>query len=299
MLLTATGILAQEKDPANLTGPYLGQSPPGMTPEVFAPGILSNGIGVASIAFTPDGKEVYFARHTTRANDLGEIMVMKFEKDGWTAPELAPFSGVYRDWNLNLSPDGTKLFYTSRRPLRIEELPKKDNDIWFVEKTENGWCEPINPGYPVNTKKMDCYASVTNNGTLYYHGFNYPESKGGADIYRSNFINGKYLKPENLGKAINSKYNDYDAFIAPDESFVIFVSHGRPEGFGSNDLYISFRSNDGYWNKAINMGNEINSEASEICPSLSIDKQYLFFSSNRNVSMDVYWVDAKIIDELR
>jgi hypothetical protein len=290
---------AQENDFPKLTGPYLGQKPPGKTPEIFAPGIISNGIGVASIAFTPHGDEIYFARHTAGADDLGEILFMKLEKGQWTAPRLASFSGEFRDWNLNLSPDGKRLFYTSRRPLRPGNRQKKDNDIWYVKRTDTGWGEPINAGFPVNTEKMDCYASVTGEGTLYYHGFNYPDSNGGADIYRSVYANGKYLKPEHLGEAVNSKYHDYDVFIAPDETILFFVSPGRPEGYGSNDLYISFRNQKGSWTGAVNMGAGINSEASEICPSLSPDGRYLFFSSNRSGRLDLYWVDASIIVALK
>lgn len=299
MLVIATSVSVQQKDFPTLTGPYLGQKPPGMKPVIFAPGIVSTRIGVASISFTPDGKEVYFARHTSDANDLGEILYMRIENNQWTAPELAPFSGDYRDWNLNLSPDGNRLYYTSRRPFQVGDKPKKDNDIWFVKKTERGWSKPINPGYPINTEKMDCYASISNKGTLYYHGFDYPDSRGGADLYRSLLVNGKYSEPENLGEAINSKFHDYDVFIAPDETFLIFASPGRPDGFGSNDLYISFRKQDGSWSRTVNMGNRINSMASEICPSVSIDGRYLFFSSNRNESMDIYWVDTKIIEELK
>jgi hypothetical protein len=227
---------------------------------------------------------------------------MKQVNGQWLYPEIVPFSGKYRDWNLNLSPDGKKLYYTSRRPTNenIEKgTPKKDNDIWVVEKTSAGWSEPKNLGSPINTKKMDCYAAVTRQGTLYFHGFNYEDGKGKADIYRSRLVNGHYTKPENLGDAINSIHHDWDVFVAADESYLIFASVGRPDDMGYGDLYISFRKPDGSWTPAKNMGSPVNSTAPEICPAVSADGKYLFFTSFRAGSGDLYWVDAKIIEKYK
>ncbi len=284
--------------PGGQEGDYLGQNPPGTVPEVFAPGLISTDRAVASLAFTPDGKELYFAKDTPEQPDLNVIRFMRKENNRWSAPRDAPFSGEYRDWNLNLSPDGKRLYFTSRRPVSGKE-PKKDNDIWFVEKTEEGWGEPQNPGPPVNTELNDCYASVSRNGTLYYHGFGYKDGIGGADIYRSRWVDGRYTQPENLGEAINSEHHDWDVFVAPDESYLIFASVGRPNGLGRGDLYVSFRQPDGSWSRAKNLGNVINSDADEICPSVSPDGKYLFFTSNRNGASAVYWVDVSVIKDLK
>jgi Tol biopolymer transport system component len=278
-----------------LEGDYLGQDPPGAVPQIFAPGIVSTDRPVASLAFTPDGNELYFAMDTPEKPDLNVIQFMRKENNRWSAPREAPFSGEYRDWNLNLSPDGKLLFYTSRRPV-VGKEPKKDNDIWFVERTEEGWSEPQNPGPPINTELMDCYASISRDGTLYYHGFGYADGKGGADIYRAQWIDGSYAQPVNLGDAINSDQHDWDVFVAPDERYLIFASVDRPGGLGRGDLYVSFRQSDGSWAPANNMGNAINSAGDEICPSVSPDGKYLFFTSNRDGASAVYWVDASILE---
>jgi len=60
MLVAAFGLNAQEKEFPRLSGPYLGQKPPGMTPELFAPGIISTNMNAAKIAISPDGKEIFF-----------------------------------------------------------------------------------------------------------------------------------------------------------------------------------------------------------------------------------------------
>ena len=104
-----------------------------------------------------------------------------------------------------------------------------------------------------------------------------------------------YEEPENLGASINTEYDETDALVAPDESFLIFTSVARPDGFGNGDLYISFRTDDGRWLPAMNLGDEINTSSSEFCPVLSPDGKYFFFTSGRRGNDDVYWVDASII----
>ena len=64
MLVIATSIPAQKKDFPKLTGPYLGQKPPGPTPELFAPGIISTEKNEHSPAiFSKDGNELFWSYH--------------------------------------------------------------------------------------------------------------------------------------------------------------------------------------------------------------------------------------------
>jgi Tol biopolymer transport system component len=119
------------------------------------------------------------------------------------------------------------------------------------------------------------------------------------DIYRSVPRNGVYQEPENLGGAINSVHADFAPFISPDESFLIFTSVDRPGGFGGSDLYVSFRTEEGQWTEAINMGETVNSAGGELLTSLSPDGRFLFFSGLRDGRKGVFWMHAGIIEELR
>ena len=60
MFLLVFTTCTRKDDFSLLKGPYLGQKPPGMTPEIFAPGIISTNLDERIAAFTPDGKEFYF-----------------------------------------------------------------------------------------------------------------------------------------------------------------------------------------------------------------------------------------------
>jgi len=196
-----------------------------------------------------------------------------------------------------MSPDGKKIIFGSTRPSGRESA--EGCDIWITERASSGeWSEPRNIGDAVNTNKNENYPVIVKSGSLFFQS-NGHGGRGGLDIFRSEYKDGRYGGPKNLGESINSEYNDFDAFVDPDENYMIFSSSGRPDGFGSGDLYISFRENNGRWTSAQNMGKNINSPSLEYCPKVSPDGRFLFFSSGRTGQGDVYWVDAKIIEKLK
>lgn len=295
-----------------LTGYYLGQKLPGMTAELFAPKIVSTGMNDRDIAISPDLNEIYYSvleePHYT-------IVCMKKEKGRWKKQEVASFSGQYNDCEPQFSPDGKRLYFCSNRSLAGNNEPK-DYDIWYVERINGDWGKPKNVGKPVNTDKNEFYPSITNDGTIYFTSFN-------MDIYRSRYKGEKYMSPEKLSDSVNTPRGEYNAYVAPDESYLIFTSHGWGKGEGRGDLFISFLCNDDSWTKAVNLGTNVNSNAVDMCPTLSPDGKYLFFSSMRkpeefvqdpvgsydellknskdpqNGKMDIYWVDAKVIEKYR
>ena len=286
------GLQSIQSGQRSLRGPYLGQEPPGMEPEVFAPGVVSTTADEVNSVFTPDGREFYFSAFIPGHGYT--IMVMKQTGSGWGRMAVAPFSGKYSEVDIFISPDGTQGFFISKRPYRENQDRSSGYQIWAMDRIEGAWTNTRHLGPNVNPGSRQLYPSVSRNGTLYFSsncgGF------GKMDFFKSEFVDGQYAKSENLGDAINTRYDESDALIAPDESFLIFTSSGRPDGYGSGDLYISFRWASGSWTKAVNMGERLNTASSEFCPILSPDGKYFFFTSGRGGSDDIYWVDAAIIE---
>ena len=145
---------------------------------------------------------------------------------------------------------------------------------------------------------------MTNDGTLYFCSM-YGDQDG---IYRAELRDGRYATREKLGFGINSGSTDGMPFIAPDESYLIFTSF-RPGSIGMSDLFVTFRRADGTWTAPKNMGPKVNTAAKEGYPYVTVDGRYFFFYSNK-VSVlnkhrvpdgpgNVYWIDAKIIQELK
>ena len=289
ILNSFTSAICQENFPV-LKGPYLGQNPPGMTPEIFAPGIFSTDGNEFNAVFTPSGEAVYF---TVTKDDGQDIMVIKKKNGKWQQRELASFSSTFRDVDPFITSDGKKLFFSSNRPKDGINL-QQDCDFWFVEKLESGkWSEAKHLNYPCTPNLHDFYYVSSRDNTIYFSIFD----NGKGDLFYLQAESNKN-DPIRLNYSINTKHNEHDPFIAPDGSYLIFTSD-RPGGFGSADLYICFRKSDNSWSAPVNMGETINSEKYDYCPILSPDEKYFFFSSYRTGNGDVYWVDAKIIDKLK
>lgn len=272
---------------------YLNQKPPGITPQVFSPGVISteNGQEFGSV-FSKDGKEFYYA---VIVNKKAEIRFTKFENKEWTEPVTLIVSEKYEYNDPFLSPDEKRLFFISDRA-RDGKGGKKDIDIWYVERSGKEWSAPINAGKEINSDKNEYYISFTREGGMYFssNGATGASDTRNFDIYYSESGGGGFLPKKKLGDAINTEHYEADVFVSPDEKFVIFCSE-RPGGYGRGDLYISFRDDEGKWQKAKNMGSVINTSNYEFCPFVSRDGKYLFYTSN----MDIYWVDAAIIETLR
>jgi hypothetical protein len=173
-----------------LNGPYLGQKRPGSTPEIFAPGVVSLGFHEHNIAISPDGKEIFFV---TASSDFSRYLIMttRLRNGAWTMPEVAPYSGGPNDGAPAFSPDGKRLYFSSRRPHPVGATSTDDFDIWYVERQDDSWTEPVNLGGPVNCGQNEVNPSVASDGTIYFQRI---EKLGtlGWDLYRATPRNGVY-----------------------------------------------------------------------------------------------------------
>jgi hypothetical protein len=283
----------QFSDFSDLKGPYLGQKPPGMTPQIFAPGYISTEKRELNSVFTIDGKEFYFSISTP-----GRGYKMYFTKqldDGWSQPKPVPFSSEKSDVDMCVTPDGKRMYFGSNRP--VNARPQEDMKIWYVERTGNAWSEAKYLDSPINDGRRALYPTVSLKGTMYFQAIR-SDTLGPRDIYCSELINGKYTETVRLEESINSEYAEGDVLIAPDESFLIVNCSGRPDTNGRSDLYISYRKDDGTWADLKNMGNTINSSGTDYCPMLSPDGKYFFYTRTDTGNGDIYWVDVQIIQEL-
>jgi hypothetical protein len=216
---------------------------------------------------------------------------------------------------------GKKMYFLSNRPKDGTENPA-DEDIWVVDREGDSWGEPYNLGAPVNSDGNEFFPSLTKDGTLYFTRV----EKGGRvnAIYRSRLVNGKYIEAEKLPEQVNCGVNRFNAFIAPDESYIVVPALGVKGALGGVDYYIVFRNADDTWSEPINMGPKINSAvgsewsfyvspdgkcifymASKILPENKQPKKltHEFFkqlhNSPENGSADIYWMNSTIIEELR
>ena len=245
----------------------------------FAESIFLKFNNVRDFTMNTEETEAYFSLQSM-ARELSVIMKMEKKNGIWQEPVISSFSGEYTDLEPFLSPDNLKLFFVSNRPVSKDSTNTKDMDIWFVERsaTDQSWSEPKNLGAPINSEGDEFYPSVASNGNLYFTLIK-PELESADDIFVSRWENGSYTEPTILGDGINTNGAEYNAFIAPDESYLIFGGWRRPDGLGSGDMYISRNSN-GEWSAAENLGDGINSKYMEFCPFVL--NETLYFTSRRS-----------------
>ena len=242
----------------------------------FLADIVSQFPNVRDIAISPNGNEIMFSAQSVMGN-VSTIITINKNDNTWSSPKVALFSGRYFDLEPFFSNDGLKLYFVSTRPLDETMTEAKDFDIWYVERESltSTWSEAINLGSPINTEHGEFYPSISKNGNFYFTRDN-PALKRKDDIYVSEYKNGIYTNPKALSDTINSEGYEYNAFIAPDESYLIYGCYGRKDGFGSGDLYISYNTENG-WSQAENLGSNINSNKWDYCPL--VIKNTLYYTS--------------------
>lgn len=253
---------------------YLGQKPPGIIPEVFAPGMVTTEHMEFFGSFTPDLKEFYFKRKGGKY-EKSKLMVFQYMDGQWSESAVKPEEASVGE--PTISPDGNIIYLGSK----------------YIERIGSGWSavKSLGPSFeaiPIMRLTASTYGTYV-----------FDERNEVGTIRYSRLIDGEREAPKAFGEAINTGKWIAHPFIAPDESYLIWDSE-RPGGYGDSDLYVSFRQEDGSWGEAINLGEEINTEREDIYGSVTPDGKYLFFHTYlAKGKASIYWVDAQVIKNLR
>lgn len=265
-----------------LKGPYLGQIPPGLTPVVFAPGIISTEAMENNLFIADDGNEIYVER-----TGPGKHMIYLFRlaPAGWQEPVEVGFKDdeggmTHPTFNRHLG-----LLITQSSLIEENKPPKLV--LWQRKRAGTGWGRPV-------AVASGMQGSMADNGVIYSTLIDFAKRRG--TIARFVPKGDGYSEPEGLPEAVNHpQFSNEIPMIAPDESYVIFTS--KRDGDSHGRLYISFRDEKGGWKPAQNLSGALKSPklGNEWLASLSPDGRYLFF----NIDGDVYWVDAEIIRTLK
>jgi len=213
------------------------------------------------------------------------IMVTKLRDGAWTKPAVVPFVENQMSFEPLVTPDNKRLYFTWGKP--IPGQPGPPMNIFYVEREGEAWSAVKNPGPPFNPAKA-MYMSSTVDGTIYTTDIS--EGPGKERIAASRKVGGEYKTLERLGPPINAATNSMYPFIAPDESYIVFVSRNPSEKF-DNVLCVSLRKPDGSWGdpRTIDLGMKVG------LPFVTHDGKYLFFTAGEPGKSDIYWVSASIL----
>ncbi|MGY8913658.1 MAG: TolB family protein [Flavobacteriales bacterium] len=245
---------------------------------LFGEGIISTPLYERDMAISSQGNELVYTlgdyKQTKRC-----LVSLKKQNGDWVKPEILNISGKYQDIEPFYSPNGNRLYFASNRPIYNDSI-RTDYNIWYSDKNEDIWSEPVPLDSIINTKGDEFYPALSKNGNLYFTATR-EDGIGREDLFMSEFADGEFLFPEPLPIEINTPFFEFNAFISPNDDFIIFSSFGRDDGFGGGDLYISEKDQQGKWKKAKNMGRLINSDKLDYCPFVDWEFKNFYFTSER------------------
>ena len=307
----------------SLGGSYLGQELPGLEPELFAPGVVSTGLNERDLIFSPDGRTLLFG-----LLDLGLVTLLETRLlDGvWTEPATASFHSDpdFACLEPTLSADGRTVIFLSNRaaPGQEQGAGWANQNLFSSRYDGSAWSEPAALPGPVTSDAHEYYPSLAADGTLYFSRVN---QEGHPFLWNAEPDGEGFAEPSRLPATVNIGTDTYNAFVAPDESFLIACVAGHPENLGAADYWVSFRDEQGTWRPAVNLGEKFNGPGQRAASaSLSGDGRFLFFSSSRpdpaageipdrwtrqellgrhaspgNGASDIWWVDAEVLAQFR
>jgi Tol biopolymer transport system component len=272
-------------------------------PKIFAPGVISGPGNDGTPTFSPDERTLYFYRYGATPTSA---VILESHRSGaeWSEPIVAPFSGPSSDRQPAFSPDGRTLVYVSLRQLpgSSGEPIKYASSLWRVVRTASGWSAPERLPDAVNISQRMHNPSIAANGDLY---FTCPTTRPGQDqtwgLYRAAYRNGSYERAQPLSFSDGDVLDADDPAIAPDQSYLIFGSHGLRPPLGEEHLFISFRMGTS-WGPAIQIRYDGDDWPSQNGngdgePQMGPDGSTLYFDSSRTKPIDLNRTRAQFLSD--
>ena len=221
---------------------------------------------------------LYFTRNQ-------KLWSSQFLNGEWQSTAQLSFSKDYNDMAPCIYNNGQSLLFSSNR--KIDSTTNKKN-LWMVNKSNGNWSTPTPLPTPINYNDVgDYHPSISENGTIYFVSYNRNGGFGRSDIYKAETTDLNGYQVGNLGANINSELSEADVYVHPNEDYILFASTGRDDSFGTDDIYISFKTGYG-WSTPKNLGPKVNSYAYEYGAWVDTKNEVLYFNSFRRGSSDIY-----------
>jgi hypothetical protein len=243
--------------------------------------IISTSLYERDFAVSPQSDEVIYTLGDYK-QEKRNLVYLKRVQGKWTSPQILNISGEYQDIEPFYTKQGDRLYFASNRPI-YGDASRKDYNIWYSDRTQTGWSKPVALDSIINTRGDEFFPSLSDAGNLFFTATK-DNGMGKEDIFKSEWIAGKFQTPKALPKEINTASYEFNAYVSPDENLIIFSSFGRSDGFGGGDLYISRKDSLGKWSASKNLGAIINSDRLDYCPFVDWKSGNFYFTSERKIN---------------
>lgn len=282
-------VIAQENKESefsfpDLVGSYMGQKPPGLVAEIFAPGIVSiKGRYDYGVSFSPDLDEIYFSVQPKKGP--ADIYFSKIEDEKWKSLQKANFTKGQKAGEMEpfVTADGKRIYFTGYSSGFTNEK------IWYVDRLGNGWSNAIKLDSPINGDDV-MNLTQAKNGDVFY------DNRSKRKMYSSSSKNAEFPEVQEVEVEIGSH-----PFISSSQDYLLVQAQNKEDKKRGSDIYVFFKEKHGTWSKPINLGNTVNSNFHERVPSVTPDGKYLFFSryNEEGGISDLYWASTEVISKLK
>jgi hypothetical protein len=264
---------------------YLGQTPPGNTPQIFNLSVNTGSFAAERITISDDNKEIYYSEVHNYYPAAGDtIKYFKYSGNQWTGP-VNLFQG-YLAPALSVSGD---TMYFQNDTIQNNSMVYQ---TFFSVRNDMGW---TNPQRFLGNLNSAHYLQVTNNGHYYISSISNPSI--GASDWCKLVINGSDTTAMSLGLPLNSAGDNLDFFVSRDEAFMI-IAKPKPAG-----LSVSYHKDGDNWTNPKSLGSQINFGLGAWGPYVSSDNKYLFYTTGIQPDYSdtyVYWARIdNLLDSLK
>lgn len=245
----------------------------------MAPVILKDGILFCSNRKT----NPFLTRKNLDGIRLFDLYFAPFGSDGAPGKVSRFAPGLVRDANIGpaaVSPDGNRLYFT-RNYLEGKKLRKNESNklgIFIATRNGNQWAD-IQPFEYNNTEYNLSYPFISNDGRFLFFSSDMPGGEGSYDIYMCENVEGKWSKPVNLGKTVNSSAAEIHPFLHT--SGKLYFASDRAGGLGGLDIWSSTLSY-GTWENPVHLDEPLNSTADDFALYAEQGGMEGYFTSNRH-----------------
>lgn len=185
----------------------------------------------ATAGISSDGSILYIYK-SSGGNNLYESYLVE---DTYMYPERMAnnINDGLKQSSASLTFDKTIIYFTS-----IHEDGYGGQDIYYsIKDMKDRWSDPINIGATINTPYDEEGVFISPDGKSIYFSSMGHNSMGGFDIFRSDFADGRWSNPINLGYPINTPEDDVFFTLAASGQRGYYSSK-KKDGYGSHDLYM-------------------------------------------------------------
>ncbi len=193
----------------------------------------------SSATFSYSGNIMFFTRSSAKKGRRGKrqlkIYMAERSEGEWVNIREVPFNGDdFSTCHPAISPDGTRLYFSSNRPGGFGGM-----DIYVSTFRNQEWSAPVNLGPVINSTGNEVFPCISKDEVLYFSS----SDQGGfgrLDIFRSKKVYADsertWQVKQNLGEPFNSSGDDFGFYINADNSGGLFTS-SRNGGKGRDDIY--------------------------------------------------------------